>query len=497
VENLHSQAFLIANLVPERVCNSPFLWMEQGFLSLGGRGVKQKKGVINSSSEGAVNDHMVDVVDDHGTHVVDNHDANVQIDAETSTGVMESNFPKLCELASKGNHDRVGSTDMNTYDIDYLVWLPLASIHKVNDRMKNSPYGYFIGKRLVFPIVQWFIRNNWEKYGLKKATLVKGFFSFKFSSTEGVDSVLKDGPWMIRGVPVKFHDVSLVAYTSNWSSYARILIEIDTCYGFSHNLVMTVPKLEGPGYTKETIPIKCWKRKGWINEGFIEVKKKKTGDNGGTKNFKPILVKPKTQYCPKVIQTSAEVSPKTASSVGKKNVSTCNSSKKANMTNATTSCNRICSLSNSFEALNVDDMVTVEVESDNKASTSGVQEEGNSSTPLVEMIHRFEKQLMEGKCVLMDEDGKPLEKINYSGDHGNEDEVEPVDNERTSFMASNPLGVGYGTKSLLEQWRETYGDAQQAYDYDPYDDDMSEGHEITDNIQTICNNLDIKVRGRA
>ncbi|GKC51271.1 hypothetical protein Tco_1074016, partial [Tanacetum coccineum] len=92
----------------------------------------------------------------------------------------------------------------------------------------------------------------------------------------------------------------------------------------------------------------------------------------------------KARYCPKVIQTSVEVSPKTASSVGKKIVSTsCNSSKKVNMTNATTSCNRICSLSNSFEALNVDDMVTVEVESDNKASTSGVQEEGNSSTPLV------------------------------------------------------------------------------------------------------------------
>ncbi|GKC87385.1 hypothetical protein Tco_1148034 [Tanacetum coccineum] len=80
------------------------------------------------------------------------------------------------------------------------------------------------------------------------------------------------------------------------------------------------------------------------------------------------------------------------------------------MKNTMTSGNDIFSLSNSFEALNVDDPVTMEVESGNKASTSGVQEEENSSTPLVEKIHRFEKQLLEGTCMLVDEDGKPLKK---------------------------------------------------------------------------------------
>ncbi|GJY45976.1 hypothetical protein Tco_0435039 [Tanacetum coccineum] len=58
--------------------------------------------------------------------------------------------------------------------------------------------------------------------------------------------------------------------------------------------------------------------------------------------------------------------------------------------------------------------------------------------------------------------------------------------------ASKSSGVGYGTKSLLEQWRETYVND----DYDPYDDDMYEGQNIPDNIQSICDNLDIKVRGR-
>ncbi|GKA08421.1 zinc knuckle CX2CX4HX4C containing protein [Tanacetum coccineum] len=56
--------------------------------------------------------------------------------------------------------------------------------------------------KLAFPVVGWFVRSNWKKYGLEKVTLVKGFLFFKFSSNEGVDSVLRDGPWMIRGVPI-------------------------------------------------------------------------------------------------------------------------------------------------------------------------------------------------------------------------------------------------------------------------------------------------------
>ncbi|GKC56168.1 hypothetical protein Tco_1083766 [Tanacetum coccineum] len=161
-------------------------------------------------------------------------------------------------------------------------------------------------------------------------------------------------------------------------------------------------------------------------------------------------------------------------SVGKKNVST--------------SCNGTFSLSNSFVALNVENSVSEEVKTGNKASTSSVQEEGKSSTPL-EKINMFEKHLLEGECVLVDDYGKPLKKVDYSGDQDSEDEIEYVDNEMTSYLASKPSRVGYSNKSLLEKCRETYVND----DYDPYDDDMYEGQDIPDNIQSICDNLDIKV----
>ncbi|GKF93233.1 hypothetical protein Tco_0279952, partial [Tanacetum coccineum] len=161
-----------------------------------------------------------------------------------------------------------------------------------------------------------------------------------------------------------------------------------------------------------------------------------------------------------------EANPKNASSARK-------SSNKTDITNSTTLGNGIFSFSNSFEALNDDDSVIVEVKSGNKSSTSGVQEEGNSSTPLVEKIHRFEQQLLDGKCVLVDEDGKHMEKVDYSGDHGSEDEVELDDNEMASFLASKPDDIEM-TCFLASK---------------PSGLDM----DIPDNIHTICNNLDIKV----
>nr|GEY97084.1 structural maintenance of chromosomes protein 1 [Tanacetum cinerariifolium] len=164
-----------------------------------------------------------------------------------------------------------------------------------------------------------------------------------------------------------------------------------------------------------------------------------------------------------------EMSPKTAPYTGKKKVSTTvNSLKKTDKTNVSTSGNGTFSLSNSFEALNVDNPVIEEINSGNKTLMSGVQEEGQIFTLLVEKINM--------------------------GDHDSEDEVEHVDNEMASYMALKPSWVSYGTNSLLGQWRETYENAN--YNYDPYDEDMYEDQEIADNIQSICDNFDVKARGR-
>ncbi|GJS51581.1 hypothetical protein Tco_0624943 [Tanacetum coccineum] len=75
-------------------------------------------------------------------------------------------------------------------------------------------------------------------------------------------------------------------------------------------------------------------------------------------------------------------------------------------------------------------------------------------------------------------------------------EVEEEFNETADYMASTSLKRGsdnvYGTNSLLEQLRETKWDDA----YDPYDDDLYESHDMSDNLQAICDDFDIKVHGR-
>ncbi|GKD50136.1 hypothetical protein Tco_1279112, partial [Tanacetum coccineum] len=104
-------------------------------------------------------------------------------------------------------------------DVNYDVWLPLASVHEVNDRIENSLYGYFIGKMLAFPVVEWFVHYNWEKYGL-----------CNFG-----ESLLKED---LSRVPLwrKFHDVPLVAYTSNGLSLIATKIGTPMMIAFGRHL---------------------------------------------------------------------------------------------------------------------------------------------------------------------------------------------------------------------------------------------------------------------
>nr|GEW79261.1 putative reverse transcriptase domain-containing protein [Tanacetum cinerariifolium] len=176
---------------------------------------------------------------------------------------------------------------------------------------------------------------------------------------------------------------------------------------------------------------------------------------------------------------------------------------------------RTFSLSNSFKDLNVD-LIIEEVETGNKAYTSGIQVEEkldysnaqgsqdefefvdnemgsylDLKPPCLDMeIHGNvqsicdnldikaemwdsltsivgiyplpikEPLLLEGNCVLVDDDGKSLEKVDYSNAQGSQDEFESVDNEMASYLDLKPPCL-----------------------------DM----EIHDNVQSICDNLDIKI----
>ncbi|GJY94701.1 hypothetical protein Tco_0511062 [Tanacetum coccineum] len=109
----------------------------------------------------------------------------------------------------------------------------------------------------------------------------------------------------------------------------------------------------------------------------------------------------------------------------------------------------------------------------------------------MDKIGNFEELLTSGQAILVDEVGNPLKKVEFLGDYDNEVEAASVENDMARSMSSER--VGFGTQSLLKQWKDSYGNGD--YDEDPYNDDMYEGQDLPQEIQVVCDNLDIRVRG--
>ncbi|GKB95872.1 beta-caryophyllene synthase [Tanacetum coccineum] len=86
--------------------------------------------------------------------------------------------------------------------IDVLV--PVDSIRAISERFSNTAYGFFLGKKVAYPVVANYVRNTWGKYELVRLMFSSstGLFSFQFSSMDGLDAMLENGPWFIRNNPL-------------------------------------------------------------------------------------------------------------------------------------------------------------------------------------------------------------------------------------------------------------------------------------------------------
>ncbi|GKD21964.1 zinc knuckle CX2CX4HX4C containing protein, partial [Tanacetum coccineum] len=172
------------------------------------------------------------------------------------------------------------------------VAILIAVVDEISDKFANTLYGYFIGERLAFPIVEAYVKNTWAKYGFERAIFHNGFFFFKFSSHEGMVKTLDAGPWFIRSMPiflyewsantklkkeeiktvpvwVKFHNVPMVAFSKTglslittqlgrpimldactsdmcldpWghNSYAQVLVELSSECDVLESIVVAIP----------------------------------------------------------------------------------------------------------------------------------------------------------------------------------------------------------------------------------------------------------------
>ncbi|PWA36994.1 zinc knuckle CX2CX4HX4C [Artemisia annua] len=213
--------------------------------------------------------------------------------------------------AQKGKPNfRALETDNSCKEAELSI--PISVVQEINNRFGYTLYGYFLGKRLAFPVVEYYVKNAWAKFGINKVMMnTKGVFFFKFDNQKGLEDVLEAGPWMIRNIPiilkkwtvntnilkedlshvpvwVKLHDVPLAVFSEDglsliatklgkpimldsftstmcmesWGrcSFARCLIEVRANEMLKESVTMPIPLLDGAGFSIETVRVEYeWK----------------------------------------------------------------------------------------------------------------------------------------------------------------------------------------------------------------------------------------------
>nr|GEU93656.1 hypothetical protein [Tanacetum cinerariifolium] len=90
------------------------------------------------------------------------------------------------------------------------VILPMAAIDEVNARFVNTLYGFPIGKKLAFPMVENYVKHAWAKFRLKRAMMHHGAFMFQFDS-----QICMEKKELVSKVPlwVLMHNVPILTYS--------------------------------------------------------------------------------------------------------------------------------------------------------------------------------------------------------------------------------------------------------------------------------------------
>ncbi|CAI9283424.1 unnamed protein product [Lactuca saligna] len=120
------------------------------------------------------------------------------------TPLEESNANEPVSYAEKVSGKKLNAANLITkvkknVDLpDGVVEMPICDILKGCSPFKTTLYGYFIDKHVNFFNVNKFAHNMWKKYGLEEVMVNdEGIYFFRFSTEQGMISMLEGGVWMI------------------------------------------------------------------------------------------------------------------------------------------------------------------------------------------------------------------------------------------------------------------------------------------------------------
>ncbi|GJR79015.1 hypothetical protein Tco_0149800 [Tanacetum coccineum] len=312
-----------------------------------------------------------------------------------NTPGMSSYVNVICEPSRKALNFRTLFTPGGN-GVDVVV--PVESIRAISERFANIEW--------VTPLLLTMLGTLGGKYSMVKSMLNSstGLFSFQFSSMDGLNAMLENGPWFIRN-----HPLTLKSGTRIDDGLSAIAMKLGTLLML--DLITTYNVLANLGAcTRMSRAIERASSRCEVEHTIEWLMPKLTGEGRSVQRIQTCFKKP------------------TANTSG-------NKKKGVEPTKEGTS---------NLARIGANSSVS---------SFWNVETSSTSTTPVVDKIEKLEKLIIDQKVTLVDDDGKPLKKVDYSGDHDSEDDVESIDNDMARSMASE--SVGFGTKSLLEQWRDS------------------------------------------
>ncbi|GKA41357.1 RNA-directed DNA polymerase, eukaryota [Tanacetum coccineum] len=135
--------------------------------------------------------------------------------------------------------------------IDVVV--PVESIRAISDRFANTAYGFFLGRKVAYPVV--------ANYGKLHGVPVTAF------SDNGLSAISTK-----LGTPLMLDSYTANMYMQSWgrSSYARVMIELRANVELKDNIIVAMPKITREGHYTCNVRVEYeWKPPRCLSYKFI------------------------------------------------------------------------------------------------------------------------------------------------------------------------------------------------------------------------------------
>nr|GEU91897.1 ribonuclease H-like domain-containing protein [Tanacetum cinerariifolium] len=120
----------------------------------------------------------------------------------TPVTTMASNAPgksSYANITGKPSGKKVNVRTLFTPEGNGIdVAVSVDYIRAISERFTNIAYGFFLEKKVAYPVVANYVRNTWGKYRPIRLmfNLSTGLLSFQFSSIDGLNTMFENGPWL-------------------------------------------------------------------------------------------------------------------------------------------------------------------------------------------------------------------------------------------------------------------------------------------------------------